>query len=90
MLWVMHPPYLDGVIMIRAGTVEEADKNIQIKAHIFTRSKHPWVTLPDGVATHESWPEDMDAHWGEEGLKRLEAATKKAKEAKALAKNVVW
>jgi hypothetical protein len=50
------------VKFVRAGTLDEPHR-FAPDVHIFTRSKVPWVTLPDGVPAveifydrHELWP----------------------------------
>jgi len=55
-----HP----GVYFVRAGTLDDPD-SVSPDVHIFTRSKLPWVALPEGVPsfdvyydTEELWPSD--------------------------------
>jgi hypothetical protein len=40
--------------------------------HIFTKSKLPWVTLPEGAAAFDVFY-DMKKLWPAESLERLEA-----------------
>ncbi|MEJ0022379.1 MAG: hypothetical protein WDN76_02255 [Alphaproteobacteria bacterium] len=39
--------------MIRAGTLDHSN-DLTVTAHIWTKSKQTWVTIPDGAP---SWPE---------------------------------
>jgi hypothetical protein len=45
--------------------------------HIFTRSKLPWVTLPDPVPAVEVYY-DRNELWPAESLQRIEAALTRA------------
>jgi len=42
-----------GVAVVRAGTLDRS-KELVVTAHIWTRSKQPWLEMSDGVP---SWPE---------------------------------
>jgi hypothetical protein len=42
-----------GVTVVRAGTLDRS-KELRVVAHIWVKSKQPWLTLPEGVP---SWPE---------------------------------
>jgi hypothetical protein len=42
-----------GVAVIRAGTLDRSHELV-VTAHIWTRSKQPWLELPEGAPT---WPE---------------------------------
>jgi hypothetical protein len=44
---------IPGMVVLRVGTLDASDR-VEPMAHIWTRRKQPWLTLPDGVA---SWPE---------------------------------
>lgn len=81
-LWRMIPSWLDGINVVRAGPLEEAEKNVHPTVHIFVRSKHPWVHIPEGAQAYEAFPPSQVEWLGEEGLKRVEVATRKAREAK--------
>jgi hypothetical protein len=85
-LWSIHPSFFDGVCCVRAGTIENADKNVKPTAHLFARSKHPWITLPEGSPAFEAFPGPEDSFLSQEGFQRAMAAVQKAKEAKAAAK----
>lgn len=76
LLWGTHPMFNNKIIFLRAGTLEESDKVVP-DAHFFVRSKHPWVTIPEGVRTFDSFPAEDDAPlWSPEGNRRIEAVLK--------------
>jgi hypothetical protein len=56
---------------VRAGTLDEP-ASVSPDVHIFTRSKLPWVTLPDSVPAFEVYY-DMQKLWPAASLERLEA-----------------
>lgn len=73
LLWGEHPDF-GRTKFLRVGTLDEGEK-IAPSAHFFTRSKHPWVTIPDGVPAFEALPGKGDPPLlGAESAKRLEAA----------------
>lgn len=61
---------------VRAGTLDEP-ASVAPDAHIFTRSKLPWVTLPDSVPAFEVYYETKKL-WPTASLTRLEALTASA------------
>jgi hypothetical protein len=60
------------VLFVRAGTLDDP-ASVAPDIHIFTRSKLPWVALPDGVPAVEVYY-DSKALWPPESLARLDAA----------------
>lgn len=46
-------------IAIKGGSLDHADL-LKPAAHIWVRSKQPWVTIPPGTATHDTQPDDPD------------------------------
>ena len=56
---------------VRVGTLVEPH-SITPDAHIFTRSKVPWVKLPDGVPAFELFYE-LEKQWPAESLARRKA-----------------
>src|SRR5438552_13639846 len=62
-----HP----GVRFVRAGTLDEPS-SVAPDVHIFTRSKLPWITLPDSVPAFDVYY-DSKALWPAASLERLEA-----------------
>jgi hypothetical protein len=59
------------VRFVRAGTLDDP-ASVQPDVHIFTKSKLPWVALPEDVPSYEVFYE-LDALWPAESLARLEA-----------------
>jgi hypothetical protein len=60
------------VRFVRGGTLDEPSEATP-DVHIYTRSKVPWVTLPDSVPTFEAFYE-LKELWPQASLERLEAA----------------
>jgi hypothetical protein len=60
------------VRFVRGGTLDEPSSVVP-DVHIFTRSKLPWVTLPEDVPAVEVYY-DSKALWPAESLERLRAA----------------
>lgn len=56
---------------VRVGTLDDPAA-LPPKAHIFTRSKLPWVGLPEGARTFEVYY-DMKQEWPTESLERRRA-----------------
>jgi hypothetical protein len=59
------------VRFVRAGTLDDPTA-VAPDVHIFTRSKLPWVTLPDSVPAFEVYY-DTNKLWPAASLERLEA-----------------
>jgi hypothetical protein len=59
------------VRFVRAGTLDDPS-SVMPDVHIFTRSKLPWVTLPDSVPAFEVYY-DTKKLWPAASLERLEA-----------------
>jgi hypothetical protein len=57
---------------VRAGTLDDPS-TVAPDVHIYTRSKLPWVTLPDSVPAFEVYY-DTRALWPAASLERLDAA----------------
>jgi hypothetical protein len=74
MLWGTHHTFGDNVLFVRAGTLDQSER-LTPDAHFFVRSKHSWVTIPDGVRTFDTLPSSSDAPlMTGEATARLEAA----------------
>lgn len=56
---------------VRVGTLDRPH-SIQPDVHIFTRSKVPWIRLPDGARAFEAFYE-VDQEWPAESLARRKA-----------------
>ena len=63
-----HP----GVAFVRAGTLDDP-ASVRPDVHIYTRSKVPWVTLPDSVPAFDVYY-DSKMLWPAASLERLRAA----------------
>ena len=59
------------VAFVRAGTLDEP-ASVAPDVHIFTRSKQPWVALPEGVPAYDVYY-DTGELWPAESLDRLRA-----------------
>jgi hypothetical protein len=59
------------VFFVRAGTLDQPS-SVAPDVHIFTRSKLPWVELPDGVPAFEVYY-DSKTLWPAASLERLKA-----------------
>ena len=59
------------VRFVRVGTLDEPSE-LPPRVHVFTRSKLPWVTLPEDVPAYAEYF-DIREHWPEESLARLKA-----------------
>jgi hypothetical protein len=60
------------VRFVRGGTLDQPSA-VAPDVHIYTRSKLPWVTLPESVPAFEVYY-DMRALWPDASLQRLQAA----------------
>jgi len=58
------------VRFVRGGTLDQPS-SVEPDVHIFTRSKLPWITLPDSVPAFEVYY-DSKALWPAASLERLE------------------
>ena len=58
LLYADHPKAGDAMRFVRIGTLDNAER-LAPDAHFFTRSKHPWVVIPEGVPQFETLPEDF-------------------------------
>jgi len=63
-----HP----GVAFVRAGTLDDPS-SVRPDVHIYTRSKIPWLTLPQSVPAFEVYY-DSKQLWPAASLERLRAA----------------
>jgi hypothetical protein len=62
---------------VRAGTLDDPS-SVAPDVHIFTRSKVPWVTLPEDVPAFDVYY-DAEKLWPTASLDRLEAITRPAR-----------
>ena len=47
-VWSYLPRFDEAIAFVGAGVLDEGER-LAPEAHYFTRSKHPWITLPPGV-----------------------------------------
>lgn len=77
-LWGYIPMFGESVRFVRAGTLDRSEL-VTPDAHFFVRSKHPWITIPDGVPAYEALPTAADPPlWDDRARARLRAATSRA------------
>ena len=67
-----HP----GVRFVRGGTLDEPS-SVMPDVHIYTRSKLPWITLPDSVPAFDVYY-DSKALWPAASLERRDAVLARA------------
>lgn len=68
----VYSKYTSGKLrFVRAGTLDDP-ASVEPDVHIYTRSKVPWVTLPDGVPAFRSYY-DTEKVWSAASLERLAA-----------------
>jgi hypothetical protein len=64
------------VAFVRAGTLDEP-ASVSPDVHIFTRSKLPWVTLPESTPAYDVFY-DLDTVWPAESLARRAALRRRS------------
>jgi len=68
-LWGYFHKSPRGSRFVRAGTLDDPSA-FAPDVHIYTRSKQPWVTIPDDVPSFEAFY-DLRETWSADSLKRL-------------------
>lgn len=63
-----------GVVAVRPGTLDNAQAG-EPQVHVWTRSKLPWVRIPEGVPTFPMGYKTPEV-WPEASLQRLQAASR--------------
>jgi hypothetical protein len=68
-VWSRYHRAPGDTVLLRAGTLDDASQ-VTPDVHIFTRSKLPWVKLPEGARVFEAfynpaevWPPESLARW---------------------------
>jgi len=56
--WISGVPTPGSVIRVRAGTLDDTSW-LRPTVHFWTRSKQPWIALPEGCRSFETQPEDL-------------------------------
>ena len=70
-LWSVYSGAGDKFLFVRMGTLEDPAQ-FPPDIHIFTSTKQPWVTLPDGVPASEAYYRRSEM-WPAASLRRREA-----------------
>ncbi|WP_163266022.1 GFA family protein [Chelativorans alearense] len=70
-VWSNYGGAKDLVHFVRVGTLDQA-RSITPDIHIYTRSKVPWVVLPEGAQAVEEYY-DVPSVWPPESLERRKA-----------------
>jgi hypothetical protein len=72
----VYSRYTSGKLrFVRAGTLDDP-ASVEPDVHIYTRSKLPWVVLPEGVPAFRSYYEPEKV-WRAESLERLAAVKRR-------------
>jgi hypothetical protein len=74
-VWSTYGGKTTTMVYLRVCTLDEPDM-LPPKAHIYVRSKHPWIELPKGVPAFKAWY-DRDKLWPPGSLARRASAAKK-------------
>ncbi len=69
-LWSRYHAPPGDTLFVRAGTLDDPAE-VQPDVHIFTRSKLPWVALPEGARAFPAMYSDFAAVWPAERLARF-------------------
>lgn len=69
-LWSKYHAAPGETVLLRAGTLDQPEA-IKPDVHIFTRSKLPWLPLPDGARSFEAFYKLAEV-WPAESLARLQ------------------
>lgn len=75
-VWSSYGGKATAMVYLRVCTLDTPE-DMAPMAHIFTRTKHPWVGLPKVVPAFKTWY-DRDKTWPPESLARRAAAGKRA------------
>jgi hypothetical protein len=63
--WISGIPR-PGVRTVRAGTLDDTSW-LRPTVHLWTRSKQPWIALPDGDRSFATQPADLSGFWASTG-----------------------
>jgi hypothetical protein len=69
-LWSRYQRAPGDCLFVRAGTLDDSTA-VTPDVHIFTRSKLPWLPLPEGVRSFPSIYSKIDEVWSAESRERL-------------------
>jgi hypothetical protein len=71
-VWSSYGGKKTAMVYLRVATLDRPEE-LPPSAHIFTRSKLPWVDLPKNVPAYKTWY-DREKTWPPESLARRKAA----------------
>lgn len=71
-VWSAYAKRSKSLRMVRVGTLEDPTA-LSPAAHVFTKSKQPWLQLPPGVPVFDQSYDPHDGTWPAESLRRLQA-----------------
>jgi hypothetical protein len=74
-LWSFHPRLGDAIAFVGVGMLDEGER-LPPEAHFFTRSKHPWITLPPGLPCFDELARPPKARAGDRIARALAKAGK--------------
>jgi hypothetical protein len=69
-LWSRYHAPPGDTLFVRAGSLDRPE-DVTPDVHIFTRSKLPWLPLPEGARTFEAMYPDFAAVWSARSLARF-------------------
>ena len=49
------PEWRKGTVSVKPGTLDDT-RSLKPDLHLWTRSREPWITIPEGVESHETQP----------------------------------
>ncbi len=78
-LWTVYHAAPRGSLFVRAGLLDDPSV-FPPDVHIFTRSKQPWITIPDDVPAFETYY-DFRKTWSEASQQRYRALKTEEKNA---------
>jgi hypothetical protein len=56
--WLSSTSTFNSTVRVRAGTLDDTS-SLRPTMHFWTRSKQPWITLPEGGTIFETQPENL-------------------------------
>ena len=75
-LWGQYTAAPAGSLFLRTGTLDEGHE-LQPDAHIYTRSKRPWVVIPEGIPQFTEFYNPKNV-WPAESLARLNETSRES------------
>ena len=72
-LWTTHRLFGPPIRFVFVGTLDAAE-SLPPDAHFFTRSRHNWITIPEGAAAFDTLPGPDESLFDAKARSRVEAA----------------